>query len=128
MLNTVMQFLVAALYACLIHEIGHVLTALAQGVPVKQIGWRGLHGPFIRRAESDSHLGEILIAAAGPLANLYAAFMLPSDNPYWLQVQLTLAFGNLLPLKNSDGARILRHAMLMLRIQRRLRDVRAGAL
>jgi Zn-dependent protease len=119
---TLWQFFYAALFACLIHEYGHLTTALFQGVHVKQIGWHGLRGPYIRRSVADGHIGEIMISAAGPLANLYAAFFIQSANPFWFRMHLILAIGNLLPVmnKNSDGARILRHVLVMFRTQRRL--------
>jgi Zn-dependent protease len=100
-------FLLASL---LVHEIGHILTAISLGVPVREFGLC-LTGAYIRRAYATRRRDEILIAFAGPLTNLLIA--LPLFFMHIIGVQLALAniaLGviNLLPIPASDGMRILK--------------------
>lgn len=95
----------------LLHEVGHMLAAVALGVPVREFGltWRGA---FNRRAHSGRRRTEILIAFAGPLANLLLAFPLHYVPVIGNQValcNLMLCIVNLLPIPSSDGLRILRN-------------------
>jgi stage IV sporulation protein FB len=116
---TVMQFLVAALFALLVHEYGHLTAALLQGVHVKLLGCNKF-GAFIRRERSITPWRELVIALCGPLANLIA-MNVDFGNPWWHRMNLVLAVSNLLPvLKGSDGLRILHIAATRIRTQRRL--------
>jgi Zn-dependent protease len=102
---------VLVIASLLLHEVGHILAAVALGVPVREFGlcWRGA---FTRRAYSGRRPTEILISFAGPLTNLFLAFPL-----YYLPVignqlalcNLMLCIVNLLPIPSSDGLRILRN-------------------
>jgi Zn-dependent protease len=118
------QFLTASLLALLVHEYGHLTVALLQGVHVKLLGWRSFKGAYIKRETSHSHLAEIMIAAAGPVANLLAT-LIPSANPWWVGVNLILALGNLLLINGSDGSRIYRHATAIVLTNRRLAAIGA---
>jgi DNA (cytosine-5)-methyltransferase 1 len=111
---TVMQFLVAALFALLVHEYGHLTAALLQGVHVKLLGCNKF-GAFIRRERSITPWRELVIALCGPLANLIA-MNVDFGNPWWHRMNLVLAVSNLLPvLKGSDGLRILHIAATRIR-------------
>ncbi len=103
----VMGFLVLA--CCLvIHELGHLVLARANNVPVNAIGFSPL-GSFIRRGRSESPTAELLISLAGPSASivLAVAFLAGSSAmSHWLaHVNLIIAGSNLLPLKGCDGYR-----------------------
>ncbi len=94
----------------LLHEVGHVLAAIALGVPVREFGlcWRGAYN---RRARSGRQRTEILISLAGPLTNLFLAFplhYLPVIGRQLALCNLMLCVVNLLPIPSSDGLRILR--------------------
>ena len=99
------------LIAMVVHEAGHVVTARSLGVRVKRCGisWRGFY--LVR--ESGTPLQNAVISSAGPLANLISIgsiFLLPYlGRPVitFALMSLLLGITNLLPLRNSDGHRIL---------------------
>src|ERR1019366_5727419 len=101
----------AALAASLVlHELGHMLAAIAVGVPVREFGLC-LGGAYNRRAYAGRRRDEVLISAAGPLMNLCMAFpllFLPAMGAKLALCNLMLCVVNLLPLPSSDGSRILR--------------------
>jgi Zn-dependent proteases len=109
------------LIALLIHEFSHMLCCEICGYPVRQFSLNPLGGclkidpSFIINPQS-----ELLIAAAGPLANLlmaggviYLQFLGVKNLylTYWLQINLLIGFINLIPAVPLDGSRIL-HALL----------------
>ena len=92
-----------------VHEIGHLAMAQSLGVRVKAIGLC-LKGAYLRRSMSHKPLFELLIASAGPAANLllYAWFRDGNSLARWVALlNLVLAVSNLLPIPHSDGSRIL---------------------
>ena len=98
------------LLAVLIHEGGHLFAARRMhrhpsGVSADTVGIRlWFDGTPLSYPE------EILLCAAGPLANLLSIpFALPfcAENPFFLSVSLALALLNLLPIEGFDGGRIL---------------------
>lgn len=101
----------AALAASLVlHEVGHMLAAIAVGVPVREFGLC-LGGAYNRRAYAGRRRDEVLISAAGPLMNLCLALpllFLPAMGAKLALCNLMLCVVNLLPLPSSDGSRILR--------------------
>ena len=93
----------------LVHEIGHLAMAQSLGVRVKAIGLC-LKGAYLRRSLSHKPLFELLIASAGPAANLllYAWFRDGNQLSRWVALlNLVLALSNLVPIPHSDGSRIL---------------------
>ncbi len=93
----------------LVHEIGHLAMAQSLGVQVKAIGLC-LKGAYLRRSMSHKPLFELLIAGAGPAANLllYVWFRDGNQLSKWVALlNLILALSNLLPIPHSDGSRIL---------------------
>ncbi len=96
------------LTSLLFHEIGHLLMAQALGVKVRAVGLC-LKGAYLRRSESGCARWELLIALAGPTANLlvYAWFRDGNAVLRWVAVlNLVLAVSNLIPVPGTDGARI----------------------
>jgi hypothetical protein len=94
----------------LLHEVGHMLTAVALGVPVREFGLCG-RGAYNRRAHSGRRRTEILISFSGPLMNLCLVFpshYLPVIGNQLALYNLILGIVNLLPIPSSDGLRILR--------------------
>jgi Zn-dependent protease len=93
----------------LLHEMGHMLVALALGVPVREFGLC-LGGAYNRRGTASRRRDELLIASAGPLVNLFlvATLILPLIGPQLAFCNLVICVMNLLPLPASDGLRILR--------------------
>ena len=90
--------------AMLLHECGHLVTAKMLGVRVKKVGFGWRKGIYIRR-EQGSPLESILIALAGPLANI---IMIPLSHsvPLFALANCCYALGNLLPIDGSDGSRV----------------------
>ena len=105
----------------LLHELGHTLLALRNGIPVRSINLF-LFGGVAQIAREPSTAGaELRIAIAGPLTSLGLAAMfggvwtLGQDNPYlaaptvWLaRINFSLALFNLIPGFPLDGGRVLR--------------------
>ena len=106
----------------LLHELGHSLTALSQGVQVRSITLFLLGGVASVERECSSPLGALLVAAAGPAVSLALGFgLLASTHAAahaapWLglmvgelaTLNLILALFNLLPGLPLDGGLIVK--------------------
>lgn len=106
----------------LLHELGHSLVALAQGVRVRSITLFLLGGVASVERECNTAFGALLVAAAGPAVSLALGFgLLASSHPAahlapWLgemvtrlgSLNLLLAFFNLLPGLPLDGGLIVK--------------------
>ena len=111
------------LSAALVHELGHILFAVAYSLRIKKIELN-LFGALIKLPSlSCSYKREAMLAAAGPLANIIsaavAAFILSHVGEglrepilYFIVSSLVFAFINLLPAKDFDGGRILSCCLL----------------
>ena len=91
--------------AMVLHECGHIGTALLCGVKVKKVGLsrRGLY--TVR--EAGPKWSNIIVSAAGPMVNLLLAIVLWNTMNLFAEVNLVACIYNLLPIPNSDGTRIL---------------------
>ena len=102
--------LLLLLSAILLHEGGHLLAFYVLGEPLPTLS-AALAGLSLDPHRPLSYRHELVIAVAGPLANLALfAILLVSGRTELLPlaaVQLLAALSNLLPLGRSDGARIL---------------------
>ena len=99
-------YLTACIAAVVLHELAHVVAAIALGVRVKRVGisWRG---PYIVR-EQGTPLASFLIALAGPGLNLLLAFGFWGFSPEFGLVNLLLGGYNLLPfIPGLDGSNAL---------------------
>jgi Zn-dependent protease len=97
------------------HELGHISIAKLNGVTVKAIGFCS-KGAYNRRERSPDPRIELFITAAGPLASLALAVLWwhVGGLGHWLgNFNLVIALSNLVPLKHSDGRRILQSARQM---------------
>ena len=91
------------------HESGHLVAARLSGTRVSAVGLC-LHGAYNRRELARGRT-EFLISAAGPAANFAIAVLLfghPGTIGWMGDVNLALGLLNLIPLRNSDGHRMLR--------------------
>lgn len=105
------------LAAIVIHEAGHLLAAYLlrmkpSGATADTIGVR-----LLFRGSPPSYGKEILLCAAGPLANLLSLLLAllcgtPTDS-FFVSASAALALLNLLPIEGFDGGRIL-HSTLSL--------------
>lgn len=113
----------AAVLALVVHEYAHLTVALIMGVPVKQLGWRSFHGPYLRRQLAPYFWQEMTITLAGPIANLILAWMI-WPIPYHWSFNLVLALTNLIPfLPRSDGQRAWRMIVARRRMIVRLNEI-----
>lgn len=90
--------------AMLLHEAGHMVAAYAVGVKVKSIrlSWKGIY--VVR--ESGTASENLIISLAGPLTNAVLILCWPLSPMFGL-ANLCFAFFNILPIKHSDGDRVL---------------------
>ena len=90
--------------AMALHEIAHLLVALAVGVKIKSIGfgWKGLY--TVREAGTPSK--NLAVSLAGPLMN-FALLILWHYSPMFGLANLCFGFFNLIPLTGSDGDRAI---------------------
>lgn len=104
--------------AAIIHEAGHCAAHFLVGAGTA-LPHASLVGFGLMPRRILSYKEEILVAAAGPLANLItAAILLPyrsseSADVFFL-VNLLCAVSNLLPVKSYDGYRILSSALSLM--------------
>lgn len=106
----------------LLHELGHSLVALSQGVKVKSITLFLLGGVASVERECSTAIGALLVAAAGPAVSLVLGISLLASSHAaahlapWLGVMVTelgslnlvLALFNLLPGLPLDGGLIVK--------------------
>jgi Zn-dependent protease len=101
-LGAVAQLLACWMLAMVLHECGHVATALALDVKVLRVGvrWRGLYTMF----QTDTPLRTFLIILAGPLSNLHLALIFAGRHcEVFVFFNLLNGVANLLPVPGSDG-------------------------
>jgi Zn-dependent protease/CBS domain-containing protein len=131
----------ALLFVCVaLHELGHSLTAIRFGIPVREIILWPLGGVAMMTRNPSRPLHELLIAVAGPAVNVVIAIALflplyfsgilaevirgiassqtlqpdAATIVVWLLIaNVMLAVFNLLPALPMDGGRVLRASLAM---------------
>lgn len=93
------------LTAMVLHEFGHLATSFMLGIKVKTIGLC-MKGIYIVR-EAGSPAKNLLIALAGPLTNVALILLFWGHSQKFVLANVCLAFFNLVPVKGSDGDRVL---------------------
>jgi Zn-dependent protease len=93
------------LFAVLVHEAAHYLTAVFFGIQVKRvfIGWRGVG--IVR--EQGPPFDDLMVSLAGPGINLAFALLTFPGGGAFFTANLCFGVCNLLPLRGSDGSRAL---------------------
>ncbi len=106
---------ILTLIAVLIHELGHMaalfILGRRSGVPLPR-----MPGFSIRVGASLSYKEDMIVAAAGPMANLITALiLLPIRQAAGAMILINLltAVSNLLPVRGYDGYRILASAIAL---------------
>lgn len=98
------------LIAAAIHEMGHFAAIIMVGEKPFAIS-AGSCGFNIEYGKSKTYYSDILIAAAGPIMSLAAAFLCDKtggeDFRFFTGVNAVFCLFNLLPLSAADGGRIL---------------------
>ena len=94
--------------ACIIHEAGHIITALVCGVDIREVHFRteGIRMLTDRRINALSK--DIPIFLSGPLFNIFAAilyYIKGSFDPF--AVNMVMGCYNLLPFSKLDGGALL---------------------
>ena len=99
------EALLFGIAAMVLHEAGHVVTALALNVKVHKVGlhWKG---PYIRRS-SGTAAQNFVITLAGPGMNLWLALLFYRVSPHFALCNLVIGVVNLMPIPASDGSRAL---------------------
>lgn len=92
--------------AMALHEIGHLIIALAVRVKVHQVGI-SRKGPYIRRAPG-TIAQNLAVTLAGPGMNLWLALLFQHVSPHFALCNLVIGITNLLPIPASDGSRALK--------------------
>jgi Zn-dependent protease len=108
----------------LVHEIGHAVVSMDEGVPVKSISLFIFGGMAHISREPSTPRSEFRIVAAGPFASLLLAALLTTISTavksnqlasgaafYLGQLNFILAFFNLIPGFPLDGGRLLRSVL-----------------
>ena len=94
------------LLAAALHECGHLVALLTLKIPITELELR-LSGAVIR-SKLPGGGREALALAAGPGVNLLLALIFWNAWPLFALCDLALGLGNLLPLPQRDGGRLLR--------------------
>jgi Zn-dependent protease len=136
--------LILLLFLCVtLHELGHGIAARAFGIPVREIILLPLGGLALLGRNPSKAWHELVIAAAGPLVNVFIAAVLllvtgtalafgifdpatleigrgafpapsiPGLTLWLLQANILLVLFNMIPAFPLDGGRILRSALAM---------------
>ncbi len=104
--------------AALLHELGHGTIILLYGNTIESVRLIPCGIDIRYREQHFSYGADILIALAGPLANLLTAVLLSvclgDEAAYFIGLNLLLCFFNLLPLYPLDGGKALYASMTFL--------------
>jgi Zn-dependent protease len=90
--------------AMLLHECGHLVAAIVLGLQIKNVGMKWNKGLYTVR-QHGTPLQNLLVAAAGPLANLLL-LATATRVPLFALANFCYALANMLPIDGSDGYRI----------------------
>lgn len=95
-----------ALLACMLHELGHFVALKSLGGRLHRLRLTGIGAEMVVGGRL-SDFGQVILALAGPMANLIVALICTYYNVSDLFVGLNLALCalNLLPVSRLDGGR-----------------------
>ena len=98
-------YLLACVFAIVLHELAHIGLARACRLRVKRVGISWI-GPYLVREQGTAAIN-ICVTLAGPVSNLLCAVAFWRAAPLFAQVNLILGSYNLLPfIPQTDGRRV----------------------
>lgn len=98
-------YLLACVFAIVLHELAHIALARCCGLRVKRVGVSWI-GPYLVREQGTATIN-ICVTLAGPVMNLALAVAFWRAVPLFAQVNLILGAYNLLPfIPQTDGRRV----------------------
>ena len=103
-----LTLLSAFFLACVLHEVGHAVVAWFFEIKIKDYGWKGFYGVWIRRSRHPVLWKEIAISSAGVITNLLVWWWAIGPDVTLARFSFVLALVNLVPVTGSDGYRILK--------------------
>ena len=112
---------VSALAAAAVHEAGHLAAMRACGCGVKSITLYPFGADIRESGGVRSYKTDMLVALAGPLANLAAALFVFGLFPLFSVYCVVYALFNLLPVRMLDGGRAL-ESLLLCRFEQHTAD------
>ena len=101
----VFEGIVYGVAAMILHECAHVIAAAWVGIKVSSVGirWKGIY--TVREAGPPDK--NLIVSLAGPATNLVLAFVW-GWQPDFALANICMGLCNLLPIRGSDGLRVLK--------------------
>lgn len=108
------EYIILGFYACMLHEIGHLILMNLAGGKLEKISFYGAGIKIVPTHKIMPFFKDVLILLGGPLVNFIAFFIAflfsfknNNDILIFAFMNLTVGIFNLLPFKAFDGGRIL---------------------
>lgn len=109
------KWIIAALLAIIVHETGHVAAMMILKIRIKSITFCSTGVSIAYTGEYTPYLHDIFAAIAGPLANIFVAFICcqiykntgGEFSGVFMAFNICLAIFNLLPIKYLDGGKVM---------------------
>ena len=100
------KVIVIGCLAMVLHELGHIIAAYILQVKIRSIGV-SRKGLYVIR-DYGTPKQNLVISFCGPLLNLYLALASVNVHPLFFLANLCLFVFNIIPIKGSDGERIIK--------------------
>jgi Zn-dependent protease len=131
-MSVIVLILAGMLAACIVHESGHLVAALALGVRIKRVGFCWL-GPYVQR-EHGTDWRNLIITLAGPFASALGVYvglrfyMLDTAVAYqWVLYNCGMFALNCLPIPRSDALRAIQLVLALAKSEKGGKSVELNA-